>query len=56
MTLPAIPDHAEVMCPWCGAGIPLARFVTSDEEVGADVAVCPGCHRRVTLQLPLTPG
>jgi hypothetical protein len=56
MTLPAVPDRPEVMCPWRGSGIGLSRFVTSDEEVGADVAVCPNCHRRVTLQLPLAPG
>jgi hypothetical protein len=51
-----VPDGPEVPCPWCGADIPLARFVDSDDEHGMQVAVCTGCGRRVDLQLPLGPG
>jgi uncharacterized Zn-finger protein len=51
-----VPDRPEVSCPWCSGAIPLARFVDSDDELGMQVAVCPGCSRRVDLQLPLGPG
>lgn len=50
-----IPDTPEISCPWCGGAIALSRFAASDEEQGIDVAVCPGCGRRVPLPLPLTP-
>ena len=50
-----IPDGPDVSCPWCSAAVPLARFAGSDDEPGMDVAVCPSCGRRVTLQLPLPP-
>ncbi len=49
-----IPERPEISCPWCGGAIALSRFAPSDEEYGIEVAVCPGCGRRVPLPLPLT--
>jgi len=52
MSTPELPVLA---CPWCGYGIGLAAFAPADEEPGAVVAVCRGCHRRVVHLPPADP-
>ncbi|MDQ1674062.1 MAG: hypothetical protein QOC98_2624, partial [Frankiaceae bacterium] len=44
-----------VDCSWCDATILLSRFGVTEEEPGAQVAVCRSCHRRVFITPPLHP-
>ena len=46
------PDGPWVACGWCGAPVLLSLFAGSDDEPATSVAVCRGCHRRVTLSGP----
>jgi hypothetical protein len=49
------PDGPWVECSWCDATILLSRFGVSEEEPGAQVAVCGRCHKRVFMTLPQSP-
>jgi hypothetical protein len=49
LSMSGSPDGPWICCPWCGAEILLSLFAPSDDEPGAAVAVCRGCHRRVLL-------
>lgn len=48
-------DGPWIRCPWCTGTVPLTYFVESDEELGAQEAVCDGCGRRVSFLPPDEP-
>jgi len=48
-------DGPWITCPWCGGAVPLSHLVASDEEPGAQVAVCADCGRRVSFLPPDDP-
>lgn len=50
-----LPDGPWVDCSWCDATILLSRFGVTEEEPGAQVAVCRSCHKRVFITPPLHP-
>ncbi|CAO5256491.1 hypothetical protein [Frankia sp. AgKG'84/4] len=48
-------DGPWLLCPWCDGQVPLTHLVASDDEPGAQVAVCGGCGRRVSFLPPTEP-
>ncbi|CAO5172750.1 conserved hypothetical protein [Frankia sp. AiPs1] len=48
-------DGPWLLCPWCDGPVPLSHLVASDEDPGAQVAVCTGCGRRVSFLPPPEP-
>ncbi|WP_045876830.1 hypothetical protein [Pseudofrankia sp. DC12] len=48
-------DGPWISCPWCTGTVPLTHFAESDEEPGAQEAVCDACGRRVSFLPPVPP-